>query len=79
MLNLKMWYKFIARNSGLEMQDTDNNNNNLNQFGDEYDAIKISFSLHNKLQHRTLITIHIPKFIQPHWIVFEFWGSSIDG
>lgn len=44
-----MWYKFIVSNSGRDAHDTNDNNNNIHQFGDEYDSIKISFSLHNKL------------------------------
>lgn len=42
------------------MQDHDNNNaNDINQFSDGPDSTKISFSLHNIINHHTLITIHI--------------------
>lgn len=72
--NLKMRYKFIESNSGRDA--VDNSNNDINQFGDEYASIKISFSLHNKLPH-----INYNSYSKVHATpdCMRISGSSIDG
>lgn len=71
---LKMRYKFIEINSGRDA--VDNSNNDINQFGDEYASIKISFSLHNKLPH-----INYNSYSKVHATpdCMRISGSSIDG